>query len=447
MLQHPPGPSIRARICLPVAAGAGLLLAAWVSWAEGESGQIGTESIEIDGDMFATELAADALEALAPLDWVDDASEPNSGSDCVQDDGIVLCNEPGVSARPGGTGTWHGARVLDGFGGHDDVFLGGSMFDDTNTWAVGLGNVGSSKNDASEVFLANSDDRLYFAMQRFGNNGTTAFDFEFNQAPPTSAYVPTRTPGDLLLVFELDGSGKSGSVEVFGYRWLSGDWSAIPLPADTLRAINQANVAGPPWGNRDDKGNWGSRDLARFTFAEVSVPIGAGGLEVPVDGSDCSMSAWVSIRTRPSNEFTSAMKDAFEIIEYEFSGLSVAAMKTGESAADLTMTVTGVVEGNASLQWQARDPDTSAWVDLAGETSSTLVVAHDDAQWEAALDHSVVVGDAFVVEDPVSGAELAFVGRLLRSQVRLVASQTIQTTTCTLESSPVTLQQIVAVDP
>ena len=389
MLQHPPGPPIRARICLPVAAGAGLLLAAWVSWAEGESGQIGTESIEIDGDMFATELAADALEALAPLDWVDDASEPNSGSDCVQDDGIVLCNEPGVSARPGGTGTWHGARVLDGFGGHDDVFLGGSMFDDTNTWAVGLGNVGSSKNDASEVFLANSDDRLYFAMQRFGNNGTTAFDFEFNQA----------------------------------------------------------NVAGPPWGNRDDKGNWGSRDLARFTFAEVSVPIGAGGLEVPVDGSDCSMSAWVSIRTRPSNEFTSAMKDAFEIIEYEFSGLSVAAMKTGESAADLTMTVTGVVEGNASLQWQARDPDTSAWVDLAGETSSTLVVAHDDAQWEAALDHSVVVGDAFVVEDPVSGAELAFVGRLLRSQVRLVASQTIQTTTCTLESSPVTLQQIVAVDP
>jgi len=56
-------------------------------------------------------------------------------------------------------------------------------------------------------------------MERRGNNGTTAFDFEFNQQAPTSSYLPTRTVGDVLFTFEMQGSGGSGSATPHYYVW------------------------------------------------------------------------------------------------------------------------------------------------------------------------------------------------------------------------------------
>ena len=44
---------------------------------------------------------------------------------------------------------------------------------------------------------------LFFGMERSGNNGTTAFDFEFNRNAPVSTYVPSRSVGDVLFTFEM----------------------------------------------------------------------------------------------------------------------------------------------------------------------------------------------------------------------------------------------------
>ncbi len=420
------------------------------SLASAENGQIAPSSIEVDGDMFANALEQ-GLQGAGFVDWVADPDEPNLGSNCVDERSVVQCNEANVSAREGGQGSWNGVRLLDGLGDSDDVYLGGSKFDQPETWVVGPGNVGSTKYDANEIYLANNDDFLYFAMLRYGNNGSTTFDFEFNreaprpedQADPSKPYVPYRSVDDILLVFELSGSGKSGSVAVLGFSWDGAQWVEFEIPADTVREINDTAIPAPPWGTRDQKGSWGASDLRRFTFAEVGLKIGPGGIQLPVDPDNCSQSAWVGPRTRASPQFTSDMKDAFPIVEYEFSGLAVAAAKTAESAQNLTMTTSAIVEGNTNpaMQWQVFNGQTQTWENITGQTGSSLVMANDDPQW------TYPYASTTIVDSPFSVGGSQFVGHLLETRVRVSATQTTGGSSCTLDSNAVTLKQIVGVDP
>src|SRR5207302_8946619 len=116
--------------------------------------------------------------------------------------------------------------VVDAIASSDqDSCVKGGKEDDTTTWDVAPGSVGSSKYDITQAYIANTrfataytanfptgfKNVLYFAMERRGNNGTTAFDFEFDQLPPISQFVPNRTDGDVLFTFEMTGSGTSGS--------------------------------------------------------------------------------------------------------------------------------------------------------------------------------------------------------------------------------------------
>ena len=58
--------------------------------------------------------------------------------------------------------------------------------------------------------------KLFFGMERRGNNGTTAFDFEFNQAPPNPAkpYIPVRTVGDVLFTFTVKNTSSEEPVTI-----------------------------------------------------------------------------------------------------------------------------------------------------------------------------------------------------------------------------------------
>ena len=75
-------------------------------------------------------------------------------------------------------------------------------------------------------------------MERRGNNGTTAFDWEFNRLAPTGSapnYIPNRSEGDILVTFEMQGSGGSGSATPFRFVFDDPDvasGTANP-PADT----------------------------------------------------------------------------------------------------------------------------------------------------------------------------------------------------------------------
>ncbi|HKQ51201.1 MAG TPA: hypothetical protein VJT74_02455 [Pyrinomonadaceae bacterium] len=79
----------------------------------------------------------------------------------------------------GGKGHWNGVRIVDGIAqGDQDIFMTGGKENDTSTWNVGAGSVGSSKYDITQAYIANNQSTIFFGMERRGNNGTTAFDFE-----------------------------------------------------------------------------------------------------------------------------------------------------------------------------------------------------------------------------------------------------------------------------
>ena len=114
---------------------------------------------------------------------------------------------PKPNSAPGGAGHWNGVRIVDGIDGADqDIFLTGGKENDLSTWNIGPGTVGSSKYDITQAYLANNQQSLFFGMERRGNNGTTAFDFEFNVLAPNPAtpLVPTRSVGDVLFTFEMN---------------------------------------------------------------------------------------------------------------------------------------------------------------------------------------------------------------------------------------------------
>jgi len=171
------------------------------------TGSIHPFAIEIDASANLYPSGAPGL-----VDWGKDAL-PNTDTpsliNCIAT-GLI----PGVTSANGGSGHWYGVRIVDGIGNSDqDIFLTGGKENDLSTWNIGPGSVGSSKYDITQAYLANNQDSLFFGMERRSNNGTTAFDFEFNQASPDPAtpMIPTRTVGDVMFTFEMMGSGGSGS--------------------------------------------------------------------------------------------------------------------------------------------------------------------------------------------------------------------------------------------
>ncbi|MDT7573003.1 MAG: immune inhibitor, partial [Actinomycetota bacterium] len=210
-----------------------------------------------------------------------------------------------------------GVRLVDGVNSGDkDIFLNGGKENDTSTWNVGPGSIGSSKYDATQMYLANNQTDLFFGMERSGNNGTTAFDFEFNRNPPVSTYVPTRTAGDVLFTFEMQGSGGSGSVTAHFFRYGAGGYTEQALPAGTFASINDnTTTVGEPWGHVNSQGAWVLGNLERNTFAEAVVNLANTFPGFVVCGNN---SAYVEIRTRSSSTDNSDLKDTTKIFTYEF---------------------------------------------------------------------------------------------------------------------------------
>ena len=113
-----------------------------------------------------------------------------------------------------------------------DIFLTGGKENQLDTWNPGPGSVGSSKYDITQAYIANNSTDAFFGMERRGNNGTTAFDWEFNKRAPNDPnfpdYIPTRTEGDVLITFEMQGSGGSGSATPFRFVYDDPDVASTP---------------------------------------------------------------------------------------------------------------------------------------------------------------------------------------------------------------------------
>jgi hypothetical protein len=223
----------------------------------------------------------------------------------------------------GGAGHWNGIRIVDGIASADeDIFLQGGKENDVATWTIGPGTVGASKSDLTQAYLANNQDSLFFAMERRANNGTTAFDFEFNQrAPgtddcPDADLIPCRTEDDVLFTFEMQGSGKSGSATPHVYLWVptpapgddpnAGSYvEATQLPAGVFSSINVAATPAAPWGRVGADGSWTLDDFEQFELAEATAPLSLlAGVE------ECGGTAYVQVRTRSSATANSDLRRA-----------------------------------------------------------------------------------------------------------------------------------------
>lgn len=274
----------------------------------------------VTGNIHPLSIEIDSSANLYPssgADWVKD-SLPNTDTPSLVNSvatGII----PGVTAAAGGKGHWHGVRIVDGIAGNDqNIFLTGGKENDVSTWNIGPGTVGSSKYDITQAYLANNNDSLFFGMERRGNNGTTAFDFEFNKLAPVQPLIPNRSVGDVLFTFEMNGSGTSGSAMPHYFLWDGTKYvEQSPAPASLVSSINRADIAAAPWGFVNSKGNWALGTLLRFTFAEASVNL----TEAFPDLDLCNgAKAFVQVRTRSSAVETSDLKDTTKIFEFLFGG-------------------------------------------------------------------------------------------------------------------------------
>ena len=375
-----------------------------------QTGNISPDSIEIDN--FANHQDNNGVNIKntgATIDWIKDTAangDPGNGTPALSGS-VANWIQEGLTGRVGGTGHWYGTRIVDSAatlaGNKDpDAFLSGGKVNDPDSWNIGAGVVGGPKFDASQAYLAANDDNIYFGMERMGNNGTTAFEFEFNQKPPKSmpgspndGYVPDRSTGDIIFAFELRGSGgESGSVATFvlrydaatpGYSILCDDIAdgapacdSLPAPYDNLGAplssINAEGALAPPWGRRSSQGAWVSTAFERRLFAESQVPQGF----LP-DLDSCGGSFFVQLRTRASVTLNSDAKDTTKYFEFVFGDVSADGMLTNACGTSIHYDGSGSTAPNGSTltyswQFQKYDPenenaDENGWVDFGSPQS------------------------------------------------------------------------------
>ena len=411
--------------------GAGLIVA---QRSEAIDGAIsGAIEIDTNANHYPGGSSADCTPLEAGTDWVKDCLANTDTPSLV--DSIATGIDPGVTGRVGGTGHWNGVRIVDGFAGNDDdIFLTGGKENDESSWNVGPGSVGSSKYDATQAYLANNQTTLFFGMERRGNNGTTAFDFEFNQVAPANAttYIPTRTEDDVLLTFEMQGSGGSGSATPHYYTWDGDEYVEGSLPAGTLSTINtDTSTAAPPWGHVSGNSGWVGGNLQRFEFAEAKVP-----LSILPGVNACGGTAYTQIRTRSSSTENSDLKDTTKIFEFQFGSPSASASKTSANGTNSSVLLgsssTGIT--TPTYQWQVKQG--ANWTNIASATNSTLT-------YSAFETDATPTATSFTL---ASGAAAgSYEAKLYTVELRVLITDS--GTNCTGTSPAVTVKKLIAVDP
>jgi hypothetical protein len=215
-------------------------------------------------------------------------------------------------------------------GSTDDSFKGSKEDDVPPT--VDYGSIPPNKSDLKTfgIYVEENPDGKFlnlFWTRVQDPSGTTNMDFEFNRNKcdlddldgsvcSDNGVTPVRSPGDLLIVYELT---KGGTIpELFAFRW----YDATNGPTDNPALDCEASHSYPCWGGRtsltDAAGANGSinssfipasesaglGDLDPRTFGEASID-----LSLVFDPTKCESFGSAYLKSRSSDSFTSAMKD------------------------------------------------------------------------------------------------------------------------------------------
>ena len=189
------------------------------------------------------------------------------GSSFESTDGNLLVNTAGNKDWQNAPNLSVGTDIL---GKTDDSYTGGSKHDDICPTA-GEGSIPPNKDDLTQLYVSSeivgSDIFLYLGWERFLSKESSAsahMGFEFNQsttACPAGSKNVLRTPGDMLVIYDLEGGGQPVLTMM--------TWLTALGPGDSCTVAQ-----GPPcWGNSVNLSAAGFADGAINTAAPISDPI------------------------------------------------------------------------------------------------------------------------------------------------------------------------------
>lgn len=243
---------------------------------------VGTSSFQIDTD---ANLTVDGPPAAGTIDWLTGGSGSSLRTDVLH-----------RADKPSGT--------------TDDSFTQGTSEDDALT-TISTGSIPNNKSDLQQfgVYQETVGTKTYlnvFWMRVNDPNGTTNMDFEFNQSKAVrnkplagSQVIPVRTPGDLLLTYDLDNGGSHAVMAQ--RRWTGTQWGPATT-FDGTQALGTINSSVIPAGAT---GGLSATDLAPNTFGEASVDLSA----LLAGQTGCTTYGSVYLKSRASDAFTSELKD------------------------------------------------------------------------------------------------------------------------------------------
>jgi hypothetical protein len=191
-------------------------------------------------------------------------------------------------------------------GASDDSYKGGSKEDDACP-KIETGSIPNNKSDLRNFGsykepVAGGPGILHVFWTRVQDpSGTTNMDFEFNKSTVpcggSDTVNMTRTPGDILLQFDVDNGGQVATLSK--RTWLvSGAWSDKTALTATVAigSINQATIAAA---DADSLGALSARTFGEASFDLASV----------FDATRCASFGSAMLKSRSSDSFTSALKD------------------------------------------------------------------------------------------------------------------------------------------
>jgi uncharacterized repeat protein (TIGR01451 family) len=196
------------------------------------------------------------------------------GSTFESGDGNLVVNTPGLAdwnaplqpiicppVAPG-TGTDCGLDLVSS--GSDNIYGGGVKEDNQNP-ALTTGQP-TPKDDLSRFYVnqqfAGGNNYLYLAWERPTTNGDAHVDFEFNQSSTVVNGTPTRTAGDLLVIYDFGGSGAPTLKES---KWIT-----------TSGACETSQDSPPCWGTATGFGSAAEAAVNTGSVFDANSPPAAG---------------------------------------------------------------------------------------------------------------------------------------------------------------------------
>jgi hypothetical protein len=188
--------------------------------------------------------------------------------------------------------------------GTGDNSLGQGAKESISCPTVVSGSIPPNKSDLTRFYVAsetgaNGHFYLYLAWERSNILGNANMDFEFNQSTELCAnsnLIPTRTAGDLLILYDFTNGGGNPVLSV--REWTGSAWG----PAASV--ISEAQVNGATVSDPIEPD--APRSLPGLTFGEAALDLTQSGI---IAEGECAPFASAYLKSRSSASFPAELKD------------------------------------------------------------------------------------------------------------------------------------------